>query len=332
MLRAEGTPAGLAASVVVPVRNGGDGVHRLVEALEAQTLPRERFEVVLADDGSTDGATEGLASEDGWLRVLPGPPLNSYAARNRGARAARGAVLAFCDADCRPDPDWLRAGLAALEHADLVAGIVRFEPPARPTAWTLLGIDMFLDQAREVRAGRAVGANLLVRRSVFENAGLFDESLPSGGDFSLVRRCVVRGSRLGLAADAVVRHPTFDRPGELLGRVWRSNRCAAHRAGRARHGPQIFDRYLVVPPLVAVRARRRAARSFALDRRRLEDAGIRASRVLHLRALAILYLVLPWVAGVAQVRGWLDGRWAGRKGRAARDSAAPPADAVAVRR
>lgn len=329
MLRAEG---GLLASVVVPVRDGGDRVHQLVAALESQTLPRERFEVILADDGSTDGATERLSTDDGWLRVLPGPALNSYAARNRGVREARGAVVAFCDADCRPDPDWLRTGLAALEHADLVAGIVRFEPPPQPTPWTLLGIDMFFDQAREVRAGRAVGANLLVRRSAFEIAGRFDESLPSGGDFSFVRRCVMRGCRLGLAPDAIVRHPTFDRPGELLGRVWRSNRCAAHRAGRARHGPQIFDRYLVVPPLVAVRARRRAARSFALDRRRLEDAGIRPSRLQHVRALAILYLLLPWVAGAAQVRGWIAGRWAGRRARRARDSAAPPADAVSVRR
>lgn len=60
----------LLASVIVPVRNGGSGLAELVEALAAQTLARDRFEVLVADDGSSDGATEGLGTGDGWLRVL----------------------------------------------------------------------------------------------------------------------------------------------------------------------------------------------------------------------------------------------------------------------
>ena len=60
-------------SVIVPVRDGGAAVDDLVAALEAQTLARERFEVLIADDGSTDGATDGISTEDGRLRVLPLP-------------------------------------------------------------------------------------------------------------------------------------------------------------------------------------------------------------------------------------------------------------------
>src|SRR5919199_563367 len=113
----------LVASVIVPVRNDrGAHLRRLIDALARQTIGRERFEIVIGDDGSRDGSTKALPTADGWVRVLPGPALNSYAARNRAARAARSPVLAFCDSDCLPEPGWLEAGLAALEHADAAAG------------------------------------------------------------------------------------------------------------------------------------------------------------------------------------------------------------------
>ena len=104
----------LAASVIVPVRNGRRHLEELLAALSGQTLPRDRFEVLIGDDGSTDGSTDGLATADGWVRVFSGPPRSSYAARNRAARAARAETLAFCDADCLPEPDWLEKGIAAV--------------------------------------------------------------------------------------------------------------------------------------------------------------------------------------------------------------------------
>jgi glycosyltransferase involved in cell wall biosynthesis len=104
-------------SVVIPVRDDPAGVLAVTAALEAQTLPRDRFEVIVAVDGG-----EAPTVPPG-VRVEAEPPRNSYAARNRAARAE---VLAFTDADCVPEPDWLEAGLAALEQADVVAGAVRF--------------------------------------------------------------------------------------------------------------------------------------------------------------------------------------------------------------
>ena len=137
-------------SVIVPVRNGRDDLRRLIEALSAQTMSTNEFELVIADDGSTDGSTEGLETQHSWIRVEPGLPRNSYAARNRAVRAARGSILAFCDADCRPEPEWLERGLAALEGADLVAGRIRFDVPQRRTVWTLLDMDSSKDHEREV--------------------------------------------------------------------------------------------------------------------------------------------------------------------------------------
>jgi len=211
-------------TVVVPVRDDSEGVRALLARLDAQTLPQDRFEIVIGDDGSRPGSLSGIATPDGRVRVLSGLPKTSYAARNRAARAATGSILVFCDADCLPDPAWLERGLEALTDADLVAGQVIFCPPRRPTAWSLLTMDMFLDQERNVRFSMAVTANLLVRSGTFESAGGFDDSLPSGGDHDFTRRAVSHGARLVYAPEAIVRHPTLDGWRPFLRKVWLTNR------------------------------------------------------------------------------------------------------------
>ena len=70
-------------SVIVPVRDGAEDIRALLECLDRQTLARDRFEIVIGDDGSTDGGTDGIATADGHVRVAAGPPQNSYATRNR---------------------------------------------------------------------------------------------------------------------------------------------------------------------------------------------------------------------------------------------------------
>src|SRR5579884_853049 len=187
-------PEALDVTVVVPVRDM-DGLGELAAALRGQSLGVDRFEVVIADDGSRRPLD--VEPDGEWLRVDRAAPANSYAARNRGARLARGRVLAFCDADCRPAPDWLEHGLAAVDDgAGLVAGEVRPRRPRRVTAWALLDADDSFNQERVVAEGYALGGNVFVRRDVFDRLGGFDETRPSGGDFELARRAVSAGERL----------------------------------------------------------------------------------------------------------------------------------------
>ena len=89
-----------------------------------QTLPRESFEIIIADDGSTDGCADGLETGDGWIRVSHGPPLGSYGARNLAAAMAR-APVPRRRLGLQARARLLDAGLAALEHADAAAGQVR---------------------------------------------------------------------------------------------------------------------------------------------------------------------------------------------------------------
>ena len=199
----------LRASVIVPVRNGRRDLERLLDALAVQTIPRSDFEVVIADDGSTDGTTEWLRElESDWVRVTAGGPHNSYAARNRAVAISRSDVLAFCDADCVPVADWLERGLAALGNTDVAAGRVRFILPTRRTVWTLLDMDTSKDHEREVRNGTAETANLFLRRELFDRVGGFEETIPEFGDFDFAQRAVQSGATLSFANDVVVWHPT----------------------------------------------------------------------------------------------------------------------------
>jgi GT2 family glycosyltransferase len=300
----------LAASVIVPVRNGRRHLELLLAALEKQTLPRERFEVLIGDDGSTDGSTDDLETKDGWVRVLRGAPRSSYAARNRAAEAARAPILAFCDADCQPEPDWLEAGIAAVESAEpetLAAGRVRFLVPDRPTVWTLVDMDTTKDHRREVEIGNAETANLFVRREFFERLDGFDDSIPEHGDFDFALRAVAAGAHLSYAAEAVVWHPTRDTAKPFLRMVWVMHRWYAAREVREGRRPLGLKlRWWVTP--VHARWRRRSGRSFGLDRWWLGQNGVTPRLRDNVRAVPIIYVLMPVIAGVAQLRGWWDGR------------------------
>jgi glycosyltransferase involved in cell wall biosynthesis len=291
--------------VIVPVRNGGGLVAELIAALEAQTIAPGRFEVVIADDGSHDRALDGLEQGRPWLRVVDGPPRNSYAARNSGVRASRAPVLAFCDVDCRPEPGWLEAGLAAVADADLVAGCVRFVLADRPSVWALIEAEASIDQRRAAGAQLMATANVFLRRSFFERMGGFDESFPSGGDWEFARRCAQAGATFAYAHEAVVTHPADGRA--FVRKLWFRARWSATRNALNGKRPDLFA--ALFPAVRLIRRRRRFGRPFGLDRLRLDEQAIDAPRgsLLELRLAGARYVLLPALIWVARVVGWADG-------------------------
>lgn len=158
------------ASVVIPARNASETLGDTLAALAAQDAAGE-FEVIVADDGSTDD-TANIAGEGGPnVRLVQGDWGGPGPARNAGARAASGPVLAFTDADCVPAPEWLRLGLDAIQTADLVQG--RVEPDPRAALGPF-------DRSIWVHSenGLYECANLFVRRELFESLGGFEDWLP----------------------------------------------------------------------------------------------------------------------------------------------------------
>ena len=106
------------ASVIVPAHNAAQTIEECIEALLKQSVPREKYEVIIVDDGSTDG-TATLARSYG-VRVLTQPHRGPAAARNAGAGQATGEVLLFTDADCAPTRTWEARN--DRPHADKRAG------------------------------------------------------------------------------------------------------------------------------------------------------------------------------------------------------------------
>jgi glycosyltransferase involved in cell wall biosynthesis len=296
-------------SVIIPVRNDRDGIARVLSCLAAQTISRDRFEVVIGDDGSEPEEAPRTEASESWVRVVKRPPKNSYAARNAAARVARGSIFAFCDADCQPEPSWLDEAVAALADGDMVAGEVTFIAPHRPTIWSLLTADLFLDQKQNVALVRAVTANLVVKRRLFAELGGFDESMPSSGDYDFVQRGVGRGARLRYAPHAVVRHPTIDMRRPFLRKVWSTNYWSGLRRARNREKIDLRGALILVPFAGVVIARHLALRpALHLDRERLMNAAIPLAFADHVRAIATLYCVVSYVAGAARIAGWMDGR------------------------
>ena len=295
-------------SVITPVRNRSDYLRTLVAALAEQTLPREQFENIIADDGSTDGCTEGFETEDGWIRVVHGPPLGSYGARNLAAAVARAPALAFVDSDCKPEPRWLEAGLAALEGADAAAGQIRFILPEKTTVWALLDIECTKDSERQVRRNNAETANFWIRRELFERLGGFDDTLPEHGDFDIAERVVASGGKLIYAPNALAWHPTRQNARPLLGMLWVMNRWYAVRAARDGKRPVALKVRCLIPFVSPARARLRNGSTIGLDRRRLGENGITPTRKLEAQAFLANYFLLPYLRFAAQLSGWREGR------------------------
>jgi glycosyltransferase AglE len=242
-------------SVVIPVLNGAMWIADCLGALAVQDYPTERFEVIVVDNGSTDGTREIVASHG--VRLLDELGTRSpYAARNRGIGEAGGDVLAFTDADCVPAVNWLTEGVRPIADgsADLVGGNVRFTLKQRPATAELLDAAINIEMRLNIRHhGVAKTANLLAHRKVFDAVGLFPAEVRSGGDIAWTGRATAAGFRLVFAEPAEVRK----RPRRLRAllkkqrrvgrghvRLWREN-----GEGAVRIASRSLGSFLPRPPL-----------------------------------------------------------------------------------
>jgi GT2 family glycosyltransferase len=206
-------------SVIVPVRDGAGSLPALLASLSAQTLARERFEVVVVDNASRD-ATAGVAREAGAV-VVSEPVPNRSRARNRGAAAARAGLLAFTDVDCVADPGWLAALVGCAGEAALLAGPVRVTTADPPNAVERFEALWRFSQRAWVEQGWAATANLCVRREAFDAVGGLDPAYRHiGEDADFCVRAIRAGQRLAFCPDAWVAHAAERRLAPALRRAY----------------------------------------------------------------------------------------------------------------
>jgi mycofactocin system glycosyltransferase len=183
-------------SIVIPVMNRPDDLRNCLDSLARLDYPQELLEVIVVDDGSTDRTPE-VALELGAELIASGSVGGGpAAARNLGAAAARGEILAFIDSDCTASHRWLSELLPVLAEADVAAvggwvdGMHHAAPLDRYEA-----VMSSLNLGRREMSGGAGGdtfylpsCNLLIRKDAFAAAGGFRAELQVGEDVDLTWR------------------------------------------------------------------------------------------------------------------------------------------------
>jgi glycosyltransferase involved in cell wall biosynthesis len=222
--------AGPTASIVIPTRNRAAGLPPLLERVLLEAVAQDA-EVVVVDNASTDRTAALLAEyatrTDGRVRAVHEPVPGATRARNAGAHAARGDLLAFIDDDALPRSGWLPALMAPFCRDARVAGaggVVRLDfghagpPPwmTPPLAAYLAAYDLGpgpLDLGERPRHEAPRGLNMAFRRDALLAAGGFSLELgpratrPSVGEESEVCvRLLARGYRVRYQPAAVVDH------------------------------------------------------------------------------------------------------------------------------
>lgn len=242
----EGAPA---VSVIVPVYNDPSGIRTTLESLVDQSAPRTEYEVIVVDNGSSDGTRDVVkrfADRFDNVRLAVESELQgSYAARNRGIRVARGSVLAFVDADMSVDPDWLSRAIGVLEatDAEYLACDVRIYQPGRDE-----GLVGKYNRRTDLQVGRFVRrmrfaptCSLFVRRSLLDDVGHFDPRFRSSGDLEFGHRVDAAGRTLYYAPEIVMYHPARTTLRALLRKSFRIGRgkVELHRFYPERYGHPI---------------------------------------------------------------------------------------------
>lgn len=195
-------------SVVVPVYDAAATIGACIESLLVQSYPRESFEIVAVDNASTDATAAILRSFGDRIRLLREETRGPAAARNCGVRASSGEVIAQTDSDCVADRDWLRNLVRPFEDAsvDLAGGRILSIAPANSVS--AFGEEIHdHDKAINVyRPPYVITMNWAARRSLFDSAGWFDETLLRCEDVDLAWRAWQIGVVFAYAHDAIVFH------------------------------------------------------------------------------------------------------------------------------
>jgi GT2 family glycosyltransferase len=208
-------------SVVVLAFQSGGTLQRCLAALRAQTVGG--FETIVADNGSTDGATQAASRADPDLKLIDnGGNLGFAAGNNRAAEQARGRWLVLLNPDAYPEPDWLEQLLACgRAHPTARCFTARQRMAQNPARLDGLG-DAMAGMGFPFRSGYGAadasvmadgevfspcGAAMMIDRALFLELGGFDESFFCYcEDVDLGYRLRLRGEAVFLAAKAIVLH------------------------------------------------------------------------------------------------------------------------------
>jgi GT2 family glycosyltransferase len=205
-------------TVVLPCYNARATLERALQTLEAQDVPEDVFEIIVVDDGSTDGTGEMIRdwSSPVTLRLVQQPNRGAAAARNLGAMRAQGEVLLFLDPDVFADPGLVRAHLrhyTAGTRPLAVQGRTSPDPatlvtPFMHTSHLMPIPDLTIRREDNLSPFHVFGRNFSVSRTAYQTIGGFDEGFRGYGweDVEFAFRFCRAGGRIKYEPDACGTH------------------------------------------------------------------------------------------------------------------------------
>jgi glycosyltransferase involved in cell wall biosynthesis len=258
-------------SVIIPTYSRPAELPGCLDAVARQQFPTDSFEVIVVDDGSSSPPNGTVQEFQNRLAVslVTAPHGGPAAARNQGAKRARGEFFAFTDDDCRPAPEWLATLMRRFSTLPdhLIGGRTINALAQNPYAATSqLILDVVYRHFNGAESGEAqflASNNLALAADGFRAIGGFDNSFQTSEDRELCDRWLRNGRRITYAPEAVVfhAHPLnlrrfwWQHFGYGCG-AWRFHRLR-ERHGHARFRPDWrFYRQLAVAPFAHERSLR----------------------------------------------------------------------------
>ena len=203
-------------SIIIPVYRNKDGLLDTVNSLIAQDFPKDRYEIIISDNNSQDGTKQtAMELENTYpdlIKVVHQDLIQgSYAARNAGAKEAKGDICCFIDADMKANVDYLAnvsdhfnedeelmylgCNIAILGNGNTIS--------AKMNRKYGFKVKEYFEKNNFV-----VTACLSVRKKIFERVGYFDDRLESGGDKEFGQRVYAAGLRQYYDHDLSLYHPS----------------------------------------------------------------------------------------------------------------------------